>query len=91
MVPVRKDFQARLVGSRLLLTLRLCVSAVKSLLPKNAHHSQMREINHLRRKTWEKVRKDGLEVGKAAPFSDLATAFSHFNTLFSPVFDVFAR
>jgi len=52
---------------------------------------QMREINHLRRKTWEKVRKDGLEVGKAAPFSDLATAFSHFNTLFSPVFDVFAR
>jgi hypothetical protein len=51
----------------------------------------MREINHLRRKTWEKVRKGGLDVGKAAPFSDLSPAFSHFDPLFSPVFDVFAR
>src|SRR5258706_14488530 len=40
---------------------------------------QMREINHLRRKTWEKVRKGGLEVGKAGPFSHLLPAFSHFD------------
>src|SRR5258708_23754698 len=59
--------------------------------PKKPHRAYTREINHLRRKTWEKVRKDGLEVGKAAPFSHLLPAFSQDNPPPSPAFPTSAR
>jgi len=55
--------------SFLLSALRLCDSAVKSLLPKKPRMRQMREINHLRRFTRAKAGRDAFKRADSTIFS----------------------